>query len=64
MIEWKLFWTLLGAALSISAALLSMTESVPVWAIIPVIITAVVAVVIIGQNIIDSCRRFADTATW
>lgn len=64
MIEWKLFWTLLGAALSISAALLSMTESVPVWAIIPVIITAVVAVVLIGQNIIDSCRRFADTATW
>src|SRR5690625_6626227 len=64
MSEWKLFCTLLGAALSISAALLSMTESVPVWAIIPVIITAVVAVVIIGQNIIDSCRRFADTATW
>lgn len=64
MIEWKLFWTLLGSCLSVSAALLSITESVPAWATIPAVIITTAAVILIGQNIIDSCTRFAGTATW
>ena len=64
MIEWKLFWTLMGSAVAASIATLGMTESVPVWVTIPAVIATAAAVILIGQNIIDACHRFSGTATW